>query len=225
MAPTRYKPSAQSRPGSLVLAGGIVALMITGIMFAAPDIGVTILKPPPLVTYPVPVPPPPEPLPPTPPEQRQTAKQTPPPRAVVDQPPVIVTRPAEPPVFGSGDPVVISGPADSGTGTGVAIDPPAPPPPVIVEPVADPRYADDFQPLYPADERRLGREGLVKVRVLVGVDARVRAVEEVSAATPAFFESTRRQALNKWRFRPATRGGVPIERWRVVRVNFLLTDE
>lgn len=58
------------------------------------------------------------------------------------------------------------------------------------------------------------------MKVLVGIDGRVKAVELVSADDPGFAEATRRQALRHWRFRPATRDGVPVESWRTMTVRF-----
>lgn len=110
----------------------------------------------------------------------------------------------------------------SGTGTGEkVVEKPVPPP--LIGAVQDPRYARDFQPEYPASRIRSGDEGNVTVRVLIGTDGRVKAVEQVRATDPAFFEATRRQALAKWRFKPATRGGVPQESWKTMSVRFELS--
>lgn len=98
-------------------------------------------------------------------------------------------------------------------------------PPVVIGPLRDPRYAANFQPDYPASERRAGHEGRVVVRVLIGIDGRVKRVEKVSAASDAFFEVTERRALDKWRFKPGTRDGVPIEAWQTVGLSFVLNDE
>ncbi|URW75221.1 energy transducer TonB [Sphingomonas donggukensis] len=111
------------------------------------------------------------------------------------------------------------GPATEGTG--VIVDPPAPAP-VLTDAAPDPRA--QFQPDYPASERRAGTEGNVTVRVLIGTDGRVKAVELVRAAAPAFFEATKRQALSRWRFRPATRDGVAVESWRTMTLRFVLED-
>ncbi|AGH49946.1 MULTISPECIES: energy transducer TonB [Sphingomonas] len=90
--------------------------------------------------------------------------------------------------------------------------------PVLTDAVIDPRVP--FQPDYPARMARQEIEGVVVVRVLIGADGRVKAVEQVSATDPAFFEATKRQALRAWRFRPATRDGVAVESWRTMRVKF-----
>lgn len=107
----------------------------------------------------------------------------------------------------------------TGTDTGVVVDPPKPAP-VLVDAAPDARYLDDFQPPYPPSERRAERDGVVTVRVQVGANGRVLAIEPVRATSDAFFEATRRQALSRWRFRPATRDGVPVETTRVMTVRF-----
>ena len=56
--------------------------------------------------------------------------------------------------------------------------------------------------------------------MLIATDGRVKAVELVSTDSPGFFEETKRRALAKWRFKPATRGGVPEESWQVMTVRF-----
>ncbi|MCW0196858.1 energy transducer TonB [Sphingopyxis sp.] len=115
-------------------------------------------------------------------------------------------------------------PAGSGTGSTV-VDPPLPPKPApFVVAQVDPRYAGSFQPDYPASEQRREIEGIVRVRVLVGTDGRVKAVELVSTDSQGFFEATKRRALAKWRFKPATRGGVAEESWKEMTVRFQIRN-
>jgi protein TonB len=97
-------------------------------------------------------------------------------------------------------------------------DPPAPPALILAK--LDPKYAGSFQPDYPASEQRREIEGVARVKVLIGTDGRVKAVELVSTDSPGFFEETKRRALAKWRFKPATRGGVAEESWQVMTVRF-----
>lgn len=111
-------------------------------------------------------------------------------------------------------------------GPTVIAEPTPPPPPLpLIAARPDPRFAAAFQPDYPASELRAQRDGVVKVRVLIGTDGRVKAVEQLSATSPAFFEATRRQALGKWRFRPAMRGDVPQESWKTMNLSFLIKDQ
>lgn len=102
------------------------------------------------------------------------------------------------------------------------VDPvtPATPEPVLTEAAIDPRAS--FQPDYPPRLARQDVEGSTVVRVLIGADGRVKAIEMVSATDPEFFEATKKQALRHWRFKPATRDGVPVESWRTLTVRFEL---
>lgn len=100
----------------------------------------------------------------------------------------------------------------------------AKPDPVPVERGAevDGRYADDLQPAYPAALERLEIEGRATVRVQVGTNGRVMAVELVRADDPGFFNATRDQALKRWRFKPATRDGQPVVSWVTKTVVFTI---
>lgn len=86
----------------------------------------------------------------------------------------------------------------------------------------DPRYASALQPDYPPALARNEIEGSATVRVLVGADGRVKQVEKIHATEDGFFDATRRQALAKWRFKPATEDGVAVESWREMTVRFEL---
>jgi protein TonB len=102
-------------------------------------------------------------------------------------------------------------------------DPP-PPAPVRREAQIDQRYAAAFQPPYPTSEQRAQNEGTVRIRVTIGTDGRVRAVERVSATNDAFWAVAERQALRHWRFRPATVDGRPVESTKVMTLYFRLAD-
>lgn len=84
---------------------------------------------------------------------------------------------------------------------------------------------NDLQPPYPAAEQRAQREGVVRIRVTIGPDGRVTAVERLSATSDAFWLATQRQALSRWRFRPATLDGHPVEGSQVMTVQFRLEDQ
>lgn len=92
--------------------------------------------------------------------------------------------------------------------------------PVTTLPVIDPAAMSRFQPDYPPELIRADIEGSATVRVLIGSDGRVKAVEMVSATHPGFVEATRKQALRFWKFSPGTRDGVAIESWRTMTVRF-----
>lgn len=96
--------------------------------------------------------------------------------------------------------------------------------PVFVQPQVDPRYRDSLQPPYPPSEQRMEHEGTVRVRITIAPDGRVSAIERLSATSDAFWRVTERQALSRWRFRPATEDGRPIAGTMTLTLTFRLTD-
>jgi protein TonB len=165
--------------------------------------------------------PPPEPVTEptdTRPEPRDTRVTTVPP----DHPPANDNNTA---TTGTSDPVS-TGTGQTGQGTGDTVrDPPREsPPPVRHEAQLDPRYARDLQPPYPAQELRAERSGVVQIRLTIGANGRVTAVERLSATSDAFWRVTERQALSRWRFRPATLDGRPVQGTKVMTVNFRIQD-
>lgn len=214
----RYAPK-KLNPGSLAMSVGIVGGLVVVAALSNTVIKIIAEKPP-LVGYTVP--PPPAPPPPEPPRQEVKAK----PAQRIDRPETIVpSEPTDlyvaPPVPG---PAPTPGIEELGGGGGVVVDPPKPPP--VVRPAdVDARYARDFQPIYPTEERRAGREGVVTLKVLIGVDGRVVRVERIGAASDAFWRVTERQALGRWRFKPATRDGVAYESWKTMTVRFRLEED
>lgn len=102
--------------------------------------------------------------------------------------------------------------------------PPLPPLPVRRGAEVDPRYAGELQPPYPPAEQRAQRDGRVQVRVTIGADGRVVAIALLSATSDAFWRVTQQQALRRWRFRPATLDGRPVEDSKVMNLVFRITD-
>lgn len=94
--------------------------------------------------------------------------------------------------------------------------------PVRVEAQFDPRFAGAQQPPYPASEVRREREGSVRIRVTIGPDGRVVAAERIDATSDDFWDATRRQALSRWRFRPATVDGRPTQSVKTLSIRFRL---
>lgn len=102
------------------------------------------------------------------------------------------------------------------------VKPVDPPKPIFKGAIRDPKYAGNFQPTYPPGLIQKEIEGSAKVKVLIGTDGRVRQVIILSATHPDFGKATERQALSKWRFKPATRDGVAVEDWQTLTVTFHL---
>ncbi|MDQ2892992.1 MAG: energy transducer TonB [Pseudomonadota bacterium] len=223
MYANRYAKPNRIDPAGLTAAIAINAAVVAALIFSAPTVFPKSPKPPlTMIDVFVPEPPPPEPVPPTatqPPEaqpiERFDAPVPPLPRTPTDA----FTVPALPPLPAAG-PVIPTDP-----GPLVRADPLPPTPlPALIDPAFDPRYAGEVQPIYPAAERRAGHEGRVTVRVLVGVDGRVKRIERVGATSDAFWQVTRDRALARWRFKPGTRGGIPVEAWRTLSLTFVLEN-
>lgn len=79
-------------------------------------------------------------------------------------------------------------------------------------------------PIYPPRCLRLGLEGTVRVRVLVGEDGRVQEVTIGKSAGEAALDEAAMEAVRYWRFEPAKRDGVPVRAWAVVPIEFKLID-
>ncbi len=111
---------------------------------------------------------------------------------------------------------------DPGLGNGGGVFRPVDPPPVPVFRAAtrDPRFARSFQPSYPPALERQEIEGRCPVSVTIAPSGRVSAVRDNGCAHELFFSATQRQAMANWRFRPATRDGVPIESTETLTVTF-----
>ncbi|MEO8373666.1 MAG: TonB family protein [Sphingomonas bacterium] len=216
----RYSRRTKFDPGSMGLALALNGTIVIGLIaFAAPHFVRVPDKR--LITYDVKLRQPPPPIDDKViPETEHVAKTTPKTEPNVPDTVVKLTTPTDfdfPP----------APPLPPGTGEGLG-EPALEPiklTPVVIGPQRDSRFAGNFQPDYPADERRAGHEGRVVISVLIGVDGRVKQVKRVSAASDSFFEATERRALQKWRFKPGTRDGVPIETWEEVGVRFVLNNE
>lgn len=80
----------------------------------------------------------------------------------------------------------------------------------------------DRRPPYPESARGAGVEGRVVMRVYVGVEGRVERVQILQRLEPACDVVAVRWARERWRFKPATAGGVPVPVWIEAAVSFVL---
>jgi len=83
-------------------------------------------------------------------------------------------------------------------------------------------YLQNPKPAYPALSKRLGEQGKVIVRVLIGADGTPKNAELRQSSG---FERLDQAALNtvlKWRYVPGKRAGVAEDMWFNVPINFVL---
>ncbi len=81
-------------------------------------------------------------------------------------------------------------------------------------------------PVYPPELLAQGITGLVKLRVRVGADGRVKSASVYSTSNYAAFDRAALDVITKWQFQPARRAGLPIEMEIAVPIRFVIeTDE
>lgn len=78
------------------------------------------------------------------------------------------------------------------------------------------------RPVYPPELRRRGITGLVKLRVRVGVDGRVRAASVYRTSGHAAFDRAALDVIRRWRFEPARQAGVAVEMEIAVPIRFTI---
>jgi protein TonB len=223
MSERSYYEQKGLSPTSLLVVVAAHAAAITALALSKMDMPI-FERPRPITVEHIPLPPEPPEIPPEP-----VQRQPDPPVSVITRPTPII-----PPPPSNRDPVAPSQPVEpsfgytAGSAEGNTVQPlplPPPPPPPAADPVrvqARLKSGIELLPPYPPAEERAEREGKVVVRLVIGVDGRVKSVEKVSAASEAFWRATERHALRAWRFSPATVDGKPVESTHMMTVNFQL---
>lgn len=146
--------------------------------------------------------PPPEEAPPPPPKLEDIPPYVPPPDVLIETsappPPTISTQST----IATPEPPRVAPPA-----------PPAPPPAIKgTAPVPVARTFTVSEDDYPDASRRAGEEGVTGIRVTVGVDGRVSNCSVVRpSGFPRLDERACQIAERRWRFKPATENGQPVE--------------
>jgi len=101
--------------------------------------------------------------------------------------------------------------------------PPAPPPPAKVElPSSKADYLHNPPPDYPRMSKRLGEQGKVVVKVLIGEDGRAQKVELLTSSGFERLDKSAMEAAMRWRYVPGKRGGVAEAMWYQVPIQFTL---
>ena len=162
---------------------------------------------------PTPPPPAPQPTPKPQPVVRQTPRPqpTPLPVAVADPAPSdhapIVPAPVPP------------APAEPSPAPAKQVEPAVP---AVQLPSSTADYLNNPAPAYPPLSRRLGEQGRVVVRVLIGTDGTASQAEIRSSSGFERLDQAALQTVLKWRYVPGKRAGVPEAMWFNVPINFVL---
>jgi len=165
----------------------------------------------------------------SPPAPQAERPPAPPPRPKQLPPPVQPqVPPTAPPPVASPEPAPVLAPAPMAAGPAApafeaAPVAAAPPAPARVElPSSNAAYLNNPRPAYPALSRRLGEQGKVVVRVLIGVDGTAQQAEIRTSSGYARLDQAALATVRSWRYVPGKRGGVPEAMWFNVPINFVL---
>jgi protein TonB len=198
----------------VILAGH--AVLIGAVMASKTDLPER-FQPPPTIVELIKDKPPPPPEDAARPQRRPTD-------SAIDTPVVIV--PTDLPVLPAIDPgPVVDRPTPA---VGPAVDPlpiADPPTPALVRRAA--RFitpADDIRPPYPEGKRLSQQEASLRLAWVINAAGRVTSVEPVGAVDPDVLAAARSHILKRWRYRPATEGGSPIESRTIVTLRFELEE-
>lgn len=102
--------------------------------------------------------------------------------------------------------------------------PPAPatPSPVATEPRFDADYLDNPAPVYPAMSKRLEESGKTILRVYVEPGGKPSQVQVKASSGSPRLDQAAQDAVWRWKFVPARRGGEAVGAWVLVPIEFNL---
>ena len=78
-------------------------------------------------------------------------------------------------------------------------------------------------PRYPIESRRQHEEGTVRLRVLISAQGLVEDVKVAKSSGFDRLDDAALDAVRKWRFRPGTQAGTPVEAAGFLSIPFKLT--
>ena len=159
----------------------------------------------------------PEPAPPTlpaPPAAPTPARPLKPAPAV--QPKKPAPKPAAPP---QARPLAIADPTPSPNAPAGSLTPAVSADPA---PSSNADYLQNPKPAYPPLSKRLGEQGKVITRVLIGADGVPQKAEVHQSSGFERLDQAALTTVMKWRYVPGKRGGVAEEMWFNVPINFVL---
>ena len=91
-----------------------------------------------------------------------------------------------------------------------------------MERLKNPQALDLPKPSYTEEARQAGIEGIVLLQVIVRKDGTANNFKVIKSLGYGLDESAISTIANKWRFRPATQNGTPIDYQILIEVSFRL---
>jgi protein TonB len=89
-------------------------------------------------------------------------------------------------------------------------------------PIHDAAYLQNPKPDYPALSVRRGEQGQVVLNVLIGVDGKAQKAEIAQSSGFERLDAAALATIQRWRYVPGKRGGVPEAMWFKVPLAFVL---
>lgn len=166
--------------------------------------------PPPKVTPKPPEPPKPEPKPKVQPRIKPVPRQLLQPQPVAER--IMEQAPEPAPVVVAQAAPVIEAPVRAETA------------PVVEAPRFNAAYLNNPPPVYPLAARRRGNEGKVLVRAEIQTDGSCSRVELKKTSGSELLDQAALEAVRKWHFVPAKKGGQAITAWVEVPITFKLEN-
>jgi periplasmic protein TonB len=96
------------------------------------------------------------------------------------------------------------------------------PAPELLMPSADADYLNNPPPVYPRQSKRMGEQGTVVVRVLIGLQGTAEKAEIRISSGFARLDQAALETVQRWRYVPGKRNGAPEAMWFNVPVRFIL---
>jgi protein TonB len=209
-AANRPDPAGRRSSPNVMLVILVVHIAAIAALMSAKTEIVRIIKEPPLIKVPI------DPLPP--PIRQPTKPTTQPPNDWLTHP----TTSTPQPIPQLGGPTTVDPGPIIGTGTDPVAQPPIPLPlplptnPVLLTP------ASQLRPPYPEAKLLNEEEADLRLRLAIGADGRVTAVDPVGRADAVFLEAARSYLIAHWRYRPATVDGRAVATTTVITLSFRL---
>ena len=239
------RPSMAALAISLLVHAGAAMLALSDVVTPVrqrPEpvaIEVTLLAPtPPTPTPPAPAPvviPAPTPEPPRP--RPEPAPRPPPPKprpAPVARPRPVTPSPTPAPpvrpqeaIVAAAPPMAEAPPVPAPATAPPPAPPPSPPPPVQARTgvsISASYAASNRPPVQPARSLRNNEEGRVVLRVLVQADGTAGEVQVRTSSGFPLLDAAASNAVQSWRFNPATSEGKPVAEWYLVPIIFKLSN-
>jgi periplasmic protein TonB len=95
-------------------------------------------------------------------------------------------------------------------------------PAAVVLPSSDADYLNNPAPVYPGMSRRMGEQGTAVLRVFINTEGRAEKAEIRTSSGYSRLDEAALATVQRWRYAPGQRAGVPEAMWFNVPIRFVL---